>query len=66
MVNGAWSRPLEDSFLRQVFTIRQVGDPVCVDGGQQASLTPQAAEAHVSADVRVLRMDSPGIFSSMR
>jgi len=25
MVNGAWSRQLEDSFLRQVFTIRQDG-----------------------------------------
>lgn len=28
MVNGAWSRLLVDSFLRQVFTIRQVGGVV--------------------------------------
>jgi hypothetical protein len=75
MVNGAWSRQLEVQFLREVFTIRQGGAMRVVCSGRsgfhpvrtKGSLTPAAAaEAHASTGGRILRIDSPGTFSSMR
>ena len=74
MVNGAWSRQLESQFLREVFTIRQAGAmSACLadldlirSATEGQSDAAAAAEAHASADARILRMDSPGTFSSMR